>query len=92
MRSIVALWDRAQMRSIVAFWTRAQARSIFVSVRKCDRSHSGAIDRTNRDQLLFRLFPPFKPHFHANDLQHNETLKVKKLLENNKVKSLTNIN
>jgi hypothetical protein len=40
---------------------------------------------------FFRFFPPFKPHFDANDLQHNKTLKLTKTLENNKTKSLTNI-
>jgi hypothetical protein len=55
-----------------------------------DRS-SCAIDHTSKDQIFLCSFPPFKPHFDANDLQHNKTPKLTKTLENNKTKSLTNI-
>jgi hypothetical protein len=52
-------WARAQMCSI--------ASSLCSIVVALDRI-SCALDRTNRDHFLFYSFPPFKPHFQANDL------------------------
>jgi hypothetical protein len=40
----------------------------------------------------FALFHPLHPWFECKDLQHHKTLKQAKPLNNNKAKSLTNIN
>jgi hypothetical protein len=43
-----------------------------------------ALECTGRDLMHTFLIPPFKPHFHAEDLQHSKILKVTKTLEINK--------
>jgi hypothetical protein len=62
-------------------------------------SHASALDllcwaraHWQGPDVQFGHFPPFKPHFDTNDLQHNKTLKQMKTLDTNKVKGLTNIN
>ena len=81
MRSTVAYaLDRRRTQSL-APWARAQVHSISGTM------HSIALTRANSFPCSI---PPFKPHFHANDLRHTKTLKLTKTLENNKVKSLTN--
>jgi hypothetical protein len=49
---------------------------------RCAQLQLRALDHTNSD---------LKPHFLLNDLLNTKTLKLTKTLENNKVKSLTNI-
>ena len=78
---MVYVLDHGHARSL-APWARVQVRSIIGTVRSIALTGASSFPCS---------FPPFKPHFHAKDLQHTKTLKLTKTLEENKAKSLTNI-
>jgi hypothetical protein len=59
------------------------------SIVSCLGSIADALDRNSMRSIALK--GTFKLHFSVNDLPHTKTLKLTKTLENNKVKSLTNI-